>query len=315
MISFASAQIICLLLMAADMVARTWRIIFLLRGLGQDVSFRDAVILNVFGDAASALTPARLGGEPARLAGMLRADVRPEAGIVAISYEVIASWPVIILSGGTLLWLYAPEWMATTGPLFLAEVRQMWPWLILVVVASGLAALLARRMSGPWTRHIRRPARRLRHYWRRMPPGPLLLSAPLALVNLVARTAILPVLALSLPEHPALGPMVLGSFALLYSQLILPTPGGAGGVEFGFLAGAAGQFGSSEGTVLLLWRFYTLGLGVLVGGYFLVTLYGWPTIRRLLLPRRMLGAAGPGAPDPGLPEGDPVESAGEHGHI
>jgi hypothetical protein len=34
--------------------------------------------------------------------------------------------------------------------------------------------------------------------------------------------------------------------------------------------------------LLLLWRFYTVGLGVVLGGYFLVRLYGWPAARRLV---------------------------------
>ncbi len=111
--SFALAQVVCLSLMTADMVARTWRIVWLLRGIGQTVTFADALVLNAFGDAAAALTPARLGGEPARLAGIARAGVRPVEGVVAISYEVAAAWPVIIGFGALLLWAFAPEWLAT----------------------------------------------------------------------------------------------------------------------------------------------------------------------------------------------------------
>ena len=100
-------------------------------------------------------------------------------------------------------------------------------------------------------RQLRRPVRRAFVYWRRMPRWPLLASLPLSLINLVTRVAILSVLALTLPDPPALGPMALGSFALLYSQLILPTPSGAGAVELGFLGGAAGDLGDNEGWLLL----------------------------------------------------------------
>jgi len=122
----------------------------------------------------------------------------------------------------------------------------------------------------------------------------------MTVVNLVTRTAILPVLAMALPDPPAFGPMMLGSFALLYSQLVLPTPAGVGGVEFGFLAGAAGSFSQHEGLLLLLWRFFTVGFGVLVGGIFLVRLYGWPAARRLLSGH----AAAAAAPDGGFPDGE-----------
>ena len=280
--SFALAQVVCLLLMTADMVARTWRIVWLLRGIGQRVTFMDALVLNAFGDAAAALTPARLGGEPARLAGMLRAGVPPEESVVAISYEVAAAWPVIIGFGAALTWAFAPQWLATTGPAFASAAAGMWPWLVAVVIATVVAAFLARRVAVRWAHHIRRPVRRLKSLWRRMPPGPLLASVPMTAVNLVARTAILPILALTLVDPPAMGPVALGAFALLYSQLVLPTPAGIGGVEFGFLAGAAGSFGAGEGMLLLLWRFYTVGLGAVLGGYFLIRLYGWPAARRLV---------------------------------
>ena len=83
----------------------------------------------------------------------------------------------------------------------------------------------------------------------------------MSFINLATRVAILPVLALTLPIPPAMGPLAVGSFALLYSQLVLPTPSGAGAVELGFLGGAAGDLGSGEGWLLLAWRFYTNGVG------------------------------------------------------
>jgi uncharacterized membrane protein YbhN (UPF0104 family) len=78
-----------------------------------------------------------------------------------------------------------------------------------------------------------------------------------------------------------MGPMVLGSFALLYTQLILPTPSGAGAVELGFLGGAAGDLGSRAGWLLLAWRFYTNGVGVALGIGLAAHAYGWPALRRL----------------------------------
>ena len=106
-------------------------------------------------------------------------------------------------------------------------------------------------------------------------------SIPLSFINLATRVAILPVLALTLPSPPAMGPLVLGSFALLYSQLVLPTPSGAGAVELGFLGGAAGDLGSGEGWLLLAWRLYTNGIGVILGVVLAAHVYGWPTLRRL----------------------------------
>ncbi|HXE58976.1 MAG TPA: hypothetical protein VNK43_13330, partial [Gemmatimonadales bacterium] len=125
----------------------------------------------------------------------------------------------------------------------------------------------------------------IRAYWRRMPLWPLLASAPLSLVNVVTRVAILPVLAATLPEPPPVGPTALGSFALLYSQLVLPTPSGAGAVELGFLGGAAGDLGGAERALLLAWRFYTTGLGALLGLAIAARVYGRDLVRRIRRPR------------------------------
>ena len=275
------AHLLCVALVAADLLARAWRIQWIVGGLGHRVSLWDSFVLNAFGDAACALTPLRLGGEPARLAGMLRGRVPAPAAFVAISLEVLAAWPVIIVAAGWLIWRYAPAWWLVAGPRLGAAAASAWPWVLAVAVASVLAWRAARRVASPATRQLRRPVKRAMVYWRRMPRWPLVASVPMSFVNLATRVAILPVLALSLPSPPAMGPLALGSFALLYSQLVLPTPSGAGAVELGFLGGAAGDLGSGEGWLLLVWRFYTNGVGVLLGLMLAAQIYGWPALRRL----------------------------------
>jgi len=103
-----SAHLLCLGLVALDLLARAWRIQWIVKGLGHRMSLRDSFIVNAFGDAACALTPLRIGGEPARLAGMLRSRVPATAAFVAISLEVLAAWPVILVAAGWLVWKYAP---------------------------------------------------------------------------------------------------------------------------------------------------------------------------------------------------------------
>jgi uncharacterized membrane protein YbhN (UPF0104 family) len=275
------AHLICIGLVAVDLLARAWRIQWIVQGLGPHMTVKDAFILNAFGDAACALTPLRIGGEPARLAGMLRSGVPATAAFVGISLEVLAAWPVILIAAAWLAWEYAPAWWLSVGPRLEVAAEGAWPWIAIVVLLSVIAWRYARRVSSPFSRQLRRPVRRALVYWRRMPRWPLVASIPLSLVNLVTRTAILPVLALTLPDPPALGPMMLGSFALLYSQLVLPTPSGAGAVELGFLGGAAGDLGESQGWLLLAWRFYTNGVGVLLGVWLAAKIYGWPALRRL----------------------------------
>ena len=275
------AHLLCVALVAADLLARAWRIQWIVQGLGHRMSLWDAFVLNAFGDAACALTPLRIGGEPARLAGMLRSRVPATAAFVAISLEVLAAWPVILLAAGWLVWRYAPAWWLVAGPRLTAAAESAWPWVAVVAILSVLAWRAARRVTSPAARQLGRPVKRALVYWRRMPRWPLVASIPLTFINLAARVAILPALALTLPSPPAMGPLVVGSFALLYSQLVLPTPSGAGAVELGFLGGAAGDLGTGEGWLLLAWRFYTNGIGVLLGVMLAVRIYGWPALRQL----------------------------------
>ncbi|HXI21777.1 MAG TPA: hypothetical protein VNH46_11855, partial [Gemmatimonadales bacterium] len=122
----------------------------------------------------------------------------------------------------------------------------------------------------------------LRDSLRRMPLGALVAGGALSGYNILARTAVLPILAAALPDHPPIGVMLLGSFALLYSQLVLPTPAGAGAVDFGFLAGVAGNLGSAGPALLLAWRFYTVGLGALLGVALALHRFGWSVVRRVV---------------------------------
>ncbi len=277
------AHMICACLIALNFIVRAVRIKWILAGLGSRVTFGEAVTLNAFGDAACAVTPLRIGGEPARLGGMLRARVPPPAAFVAISVEVLAAWPVIIAAALSVAWFQAPDWWAAAGPRLAAGARRAWPWVALVAVLTILAWRAAGGIRTSFARQLQRPLRRARVYWRRMPVWPLLVSAPLSLTDLVTRVAILPVLASALPNPPPAGPLWVGSFALLYVQLLLPTPSGAGAVELGFLGGAAGELGGRDTEVLLAWRLYTNGIGLLLGAWLAIRIYGWPAIRHAVM--------------------------------
>ncbi len=281
-LSLPEAHLICAGLVAVDLVARAVRIRWLLHGLGTPVRFRDAITLNAFGDAACAITPLRIGGEPARLAGMLRAGVPASAAFVAISREVLAAWPVIIAVMLPLAWWFAPAWWSAAVPALGSAAERAWPWLVLLAVLCLIAWHAARRFTALGPSRLRRPVRRLRVYWRRMPVWPLLASAPLTLLNLISRVGILVALAATLPQRESLGVLVIGSFMLLYAQLVVPTPSGAGVVDFGFLGGAAGPLGGEGAALLLAWRFYTSGAGLLLGGGLAMAIYGRAAVTRAL---------------------------------
>jgi uncharacterized membrane protein YbhN (UPF0104 family) len=276
------AHLICLSLVALDFLVRAWRIQWIMQSLGSSLRLRDAFVVNAFGDAANALTPLRLGGEPARVGGLLRSRVRMTAALVGITLEAVLSRLVLIAAASWLIWRYAPEWWLNAGPGLRAGAARAWPWLLLVLLIGIIIWSYTRRVVSPSTQRLRRPMRRVLVYLRRMPRWPLAAGIPLSAIAMATRIAILPVLALTLPTPPAFGPLVFGSFALLYSQMVLPTPSGAGVVELGFLGGAAGELGAEEGWILLAWRFYTNGIGVLLGVWLAASIYGWPFLRRLL---------------------------------
>jgi uncharacterized protein (TIRG00374 family) len=279
-VSVFEAHLVCLGLVATDLLARAWRIQWIMRGLQQDLTLKDALILNTFGDAANSLTPLRIGGEPARLAGMLRSRTPMTAAIVGITLEAVVSRLVLAATILVLAWQFAPAWWESVGPQLQASATAAWPWMVLLLLAGALCWRYTQQVVSPTTRRMRRSLARVLVYWRRMPRWPLVLGVPLSLISIAARVAILPVLALSLAGPPPIHLLIFGSFTLLYSQMILPTPSGAGMVELGFVGGVAGELGH-RGSLLLAWRFYTTGLGVLLGIWFAAKLYGWPALRKL----------------------------------
>src|SRR5438034_9161705 len=101
---------LALALLALDSLFRAWRIQLAAWTAGGRLSFADAFRLNLYGEAASQLTPNRLGGEPARFLGLFEAGLRPVTAIVALGVEVASEWPVFVLAGIALAAYYVPDW-------------------------------------------------------------------------------------------------------------------------------------------------------------------------------------------------------------
>jgi len=271
-LSPVAAHVICALLFAADLVARACRIRWYLAALGQRISLSQALVLNAWGDAAAGLTPMRFGGEMAKFAGLLRAGVGPRRSVLVLGLEAAITYPIVALFGGWLAWRLAPAWWDAVRPAVEQALATGWPWAVAVggvVLLAGLGVWYARRREP----RVVEPGA-FRGMLHQVPAAPLAAGAAVSLFNVVARTLMLPVLALTLPDHPPLGVMMVGSFVLLYSQLVLPTPAGAGAVELGFLAGVAGDLGAGEGGLLVAWRFYTVGAGAALGAILAVSLVG-----------------------------------------
>src|SRR5256885_16225001 len=77
-------HLLALALLALDCLVRAWRIQLATWTAGARLSFSDALRPNLYGEAASQLTPNRLGGEAAPVLRVTEGGVRPGARRVAI---------------------------------------------------------------------------------------------------------------------------------------------------------------------------------------------------------------------------------------
>lgn len=277
-------HVLALLLVALDCITRVWRIQLATWAAGGTLSFTDALRLNLYGEAASTLTPNRLGGEPARFLGMTWSGVRPVTALVALGVEVAAEWPVFGLIVVVLGVHYIPDWgerasrwlgHSLARDLLMVELVAL---LVLLVIYG-----LQRLVRGGAIRHrVRRQWRVAIAHVRRAPWWVMGVGALLTFVSLMARALVLPALAFGLPGAPPFGEMFFGALALLQAGLVVPLPSGGGGIEFAFLAGFAGDFPAGHGVgMLLLWRFYTTVLLTVLGVYLLVRTHGAQAAKEL----------------------------------
>ena len=248
-----------LALCGADVLVRAIRLRLLVPG---SLSLWQATTINAYGDAASAVTPGRLGGDPARFFGFWRSGVAVPRAVAGLGVEALIDWVLLAVTAVVLGLAFADTAAAGARHLLTLATGPTARWLV------AAALLLAGASTAAAHRYRRRiPAgirASLAAAWRQAGAlgWPTLAgAATLTTLSMALRTAILPVLV----PGPA-GPVVLGSFALLYGQLLLPTPAGAGSVELAFLGGFAGTLGPGAlATVLVAWRVYTLILPAALG--------------------------------------------------
>lgn len=294
--SLLLACVVCVALVAVDVLARGVRLRFLLRGAGHRLRLGMLCESILFGDAAAATTPMRLGGEPARWLGLRGGGVPAGVAAAVLALEMVTYLSIVFLSGALAAWTLGGAWWAGVGPRMASRAQDVLPWAAAVVAASAAVWLWARRR--PRVRAVSAPpqlsAVRGALGW------PLAAAVPLTLVSIAARLGMLPVLAQTLPAPPPVSVLVLGSFALVYGQLFFPTPGGAGAVELLAAAGTAGELGGSGGAVFLAWRAVTTGIPVVLGYGLALRRYGGGAVRNVLRGPR------PAAAPPPLDSVEPV---------
>src|ERR1700704_381501 len=197
-------HLLALALLGVDCLVRAWRIQLAVWTAGGRLSFNDAFRLNLYGEAASQLTPNRLGGEPARFLGLAEARIRPVTALVAIGVEGACEWPVFVITAAALIAYYVPDWQ-DAARIWLAHHRagELVTIEITVLLILLMVYLLQRLARSGFVRHrVRRQWRVAWAHVRRAPRWALGAGALLTVVSLVARALILPALAWGLPGRP-----------------------------------------------------------------------------------------------------------------
>ena len=239
-----------------------------------------AVAVTVCGDAAAAVTPARVGGDTMRFLGFRRSGASRATLLAAFATEIAADAAVItagslllatLLGGAGRAWLRRLMSAAPSPAFALAVAAAIAASAVAVPVLLRAARRLGARLDvSPaeiWRLLSRRPSRTV--------------AAVLALsvVSWTARAAVLPALAAGTPHTSSLG-LLAGSAALLVGQTLLPTPSGAGATDLAFVAGFARVLPAGQvAALLVVWRFYTVALAVVVGGA-LIAHEAWRVRRR-----------------------------------
>jgi len=263
----------CLTLTATDFFARAWRIRLLIVALGAEIRTLDAIAMTALGDAAAALSPMRAAGEPARLLGARQAGTPVATALVALGLEALLTYGVALPGGIVLAALYGGEWSSS---LRLPRLGGMVKWSLIAVAAVGIVAVSVVAVHEArigavkrWLAALREAIVDLARLPHRLMTGLLLLS----IVSFVARVGILPLLTGLVPTRPSIGVATLASFTLLYGQIVVPTPSGAGAVDVAFLGGAAGVSAHAP-RLLALWRTFTTVLGTVAGLVLGAVVYG-----------------------------------------
>lgn len=258
-----------------DYACRGLRLSWLADGLGDRLSLAGALRAQFGGQAAGAVTPARTGTEPAKILllsteGMAMGTV----GAVMVGEMIAEVLVLVAVAAGISLLLPGARVVALAALAYAGVVT-------LTMVLSLSLARLPEDRDAPrilaslgltedrWENlqetaiDFRGRAAELRHLPARVTTGVLGLS----LVHVLARLAVLPILAGTGAAAMVWGPLLAWPLLLLYGGALIPSPGGGGVVELGFAAGLDSVLpaGDLAGT-LVWWRVYTHYLGALVGG-------------------------------------------------
>ena len=263
-----------LLLAGVDVAVRALRLRVLI-GPVEPGTLAGAVVVNALGDAASAITPARLGGEPARFLALRHRGAPASAAAV-----VLATERIVDMGLAAIVTAVAAALLGTRGLGDVADYAarfaspRVLPWMLAVALLLVAFATAAIRLRERFPR-VGASLRDAVLHARGMAGTRLAGAVGLTVVSMASRIAILPLLLWGAESLRDPVSAIVGSFALIYAQLLLPTPAGVGGVELGFVIGVAPALAPGEmAGLLVMWRAFTLGVPAGLGAVVFVMGHG-----------------------------------------
>jgi len=262
-----------------ELTLRSAKIALSARACGIPLQFGTAARATLGGDFATAITPARIGAEPARFLVLREAGVPAARALLVLFLELFIELLSLVIIAGLLL-AVLPASGALKG------VAAMVGGYATVILGLGVGAwLLSRRRAAgpppPWARALGLSA----GFWRRVQMslrnlrGSVdalrharlsMMAASLAcsIAHICGRLMTLPIIIASLGADVNPTSLILWPLVLLYGGALIPAPAGGGAMEFGYAAIMRDILPPDVlAASLIWWRFYSYYIYVLFGAF------------------------------------------------
>jgi uncharacterized protein (TIRG00374 family) len=273
------AHLIGVLAFIVEVLARSYKVSWSAKAVGITLPLSTSARTSLGGDFGAAITPARMGAEPARFLILAEAGVNASNALAILYAELFLEMLSLVVCVVAMAVLFDASSNA-----FAAIFGLIGAYAGIVLTLGAVGVVLARRTLGQeppaWARRVRLHGKRweivLRWFGRvrttvdafrnvRIRWAVIALLA--SIVHIAVRFTILPAIVYTATDAPvALAPLVVWPLGIIYGAGVVPAPGGGGAVELAFRA-ALGKVIPSEifGAALVWWRFYTFYLYIAIG--------------------------------------------------
>ena len=273
------AHLLAFLAFAAEVGFRSFKLTSTARAVRTYMSFGTAFRTSLGGDFAAAITPARVGAEPARYLILAQAGMAPVDTMVVLYLELFLEMISIATVAFVITLLFD-----ASNKAFVTMVSVVGVYALFVLGVGVLGYLLSRGNYGSdvprWARRFRMHGKRWEvvqrwgerikitvEAFRNMRLGWASVSLLASIAHVGVRFTILPTLVYLIADQPVpVAPLVVWPLGIIYGAGLLPAPGGGGAVELAFRAALGGTLPAAVfGAALVWWRFYTFYIYIAVG--------------------------------------------------